>query len=319
MKNNFSNSIISLQTSSNLNITNSVDIPDISDRDNKIITNDSKVQINESFFINSTYIINDISSSNFEFGENDIDKTNKSFTNIISKTFINNNTNDLINLTNQNIANNQINNKNNIDTTNVNIISDSIYNKEYINNSILENQINNLSNISNKTNSNKSLSNGIIDNLKNMDKKYIIIFEIFFPLILIILIIFFIIYCIRKKKKTQTSQENSQNIDKNGLNFQKGNKTPYNRIQNTSGFNVGLNPNNNSMSEIKVQNLKDEIHNIITNNSSGSNSSGKRKRANRKIVNNNKNNFSQKTNKGMQNEIKEEIKKYVIDEHFNNA
>ena len=39
-----------------------------------------------------------------------------------------------------------------------------------------------------------------------------------------------------------------------------------------------MNENNISMSEIKVQNLKDEIHNIITNNSGGSNSSGKRKR-----------------------------------------
>ena len=70
------------------------------------------------------------------------------------------------------------------------------------------------------------------------------------------------------------------------------------------------------MSEIKVQNLKDEIHNIITNKSSGSNSSGKRKRDKRKMGNNNLN-ISQENNRGIQNEMKEEIKQYVIDEHLN--
>ena len=73
------------------------------------------------------------------------------------------------------------------------------------------------------------------------------------------------------------------------------------------------------MSEIKVQNLKDEIHNIITNKSSGSNSSGKRKREKRRMGNNNKiNSSSQENNIGAQNQIKEEIKQYVIDEHLNN-
>jgi hypothetical protein len=73
------------------------------------------------------------------------------------------------------------------------------------------------------------------------------------------------------------------------------------------------------MSEIKVQNLKDEIHNIINNSSGGSNSSGKRKREKRKMGNNNINYSSQENNKGIQNEIQEEIKKYVIDEHINNS
>ena len=73
------------------------------------------------------------------------------------------------------------------------------------------------------------------------------------------------------------------------------------------------------MSEIKVQNLKDEIHNIINNNS-GSSSSGKRKREKRKTGNNNNINLSsQENNKGIQSEIQEEIKKYVIDEHINNS
>ena len=114
-------------------------------------------------------------------------------------------------------------------------------------------------------------------------------------------------------------QENINN-ENNGIKFQNiANSTPYNRVQNTSGFNVGLNPNNFSMSEIKVQNLKDEIHNIINNNS-GSSSSGKRKREKRKTGNNNNINLSsQENNKGIQSEIQEEIKKYVIDEHINNS
>jgi len=102
--------------------------------------------------------------------------------------------------------------------------------------------------------------------------------------LMVILIVVLVIYCIKKRKKNQINQEINNNIDKNGINFQNSaNKTPYNRIQNTSGFNVGLNPNNLSMSEIKVQNLKDEIHNIINNNS-GSRSSGKRKREKRNYI-----------------------------------
>ena len=71
------------------------------------------------------------------------------------------------------------------------------------------------------------------------------------------------------------------------------------------------------MSEIKVQNLKDEIHNIINNSSGGSNSSGKRKREKRKMGNNKNLNISEENNRGIQNEMKEEIKQYVIDEHLN--
>ena len=75
------------------------------------------------------------------------------------------------------------------------------------------------------------------------------------------------------------------------------------------------------MSEIKVQNLKDEIHNIITNSSGGSNSSGRRKRDKKK---GNKNNNKtpgqtvQKEKKGIKYEMKEKNKQYAIDEHINN-
>jgi len=231
-------------------------------------------------------------------------------------------------VSNENIENNKnITINNNIDTTILNISNDSMKENDMTINKTKENQINtNNTNAHNSThifkNSSfiKNIRHQIIDNVKNMDKKYITGIEILFPLIMVILIVILIIYCIKKRKKNQINQEINNNIDKNGINFQNSaNKAPYNRIQNTSGFNVGLNPNNLSMSEIKVQNLKDEIHNIITNNSGGSNSSGKRKREKRKMGNKNINMSSQENNKGIQNEIKEEIKQYVIDEHLNNG
>ena len=137
--------------------------------------------------------------------------------------------------------------------------------------------------------------------------------------IIIISIIILICYFL-KKKKSKMSQ--ASNFDLNRINFKNpGLKVPYNKLQNTSNINAGINANNISMSEIKVQNLKDEIHNIITNSSGGSNSSGRRKREKKKgSKNNNKipGNTTQQEKKGIQNEIKEQIKQYVIDEHINN-
>ena len=78
-----------------------------------------------------------------------------------------------------------------------------------------------------------------------------------------------------------------------------------------------MNANNISMSEIKVQNLKDEIHNIISNSSGGSNSSGKKKREKRKGNNKNSNALNNLGSKEKQNEIKDQIKQYVIDENNN--
>ena len=215
------------------------------------------------------------------------------------------------------------NSRNEIPFSNNEIIGTNILNsnKDFLkdnNITILKSYNNSNFTSSSHNNTNKNIKSPLIDNIKNLDKKYLIGIEILLPLIILVFAIIFIIYCIKKRKKLMV-QENNKNLDNNGLKFQNSaNNTPYNRIQNTSGFNVGLNPNNFSMSEIKVQNLKDEIHNIITNNSRGSNSSGKRKREKRKIVNNKEDLSSQGNNKGIQNEIKEEIKQYVIDEHHSN-
>ena len=97
------------------------------------------------------------------------------------------------------------------------------------------------------------------------------------------------------------------------------NKQSYNRIMNTSGVN-NLNQNVNNLSEIKVQNMKEEINNIINNSGS---SSGRRKREKRKYGKKGKENnvmeFDNKEGqKDLQNEIKEQIKQFVIEEHSNN-
>ena len=96
-------------------------------------------------------------------------------------------------------------------------------------------------------------------------------------------------------------------------------KKSYNRIMNTSGIN-NINQNENNLSEIKIQNMKEEVNNIINNNTGSS--SGRRKREKRKIGKGKHNNVKEfdikEEQKEMQNEIKEQIKQFVIEEHNNN-
>ena len=327
--NNLSTSFIS-------NAINSNRESHINESSNIIETTNIKKNINNSFTNDSSSLFAGVPTTILESEtiiKNETNKTSNNviidtkFTETISSTYINNiinNTSVMINNSSKNSINKNIIKNNSIDTTTLNLVSDYIKENDIINQTIFDNQLNNtnnISNVSNSTNSIKKIHDKIINSLKNMDKKYVIAIEILFPLVLLVLILFLIVCCIKKRKSTKLLTEKVGGSDKNGINFQSSaNNTPYNKLQNTSGFNVGINPNNYSMSEIKVQNLKDEIHNIITNNSGGSNSSGKRKREKRKMGNNNNLNISSKeNNKGIQNEIKEEIKQYVIDEHLNNS
>lgn len=209
-----------------------------------------------------------------------------------------------------NTFNNQSIPKNNIETSIINKIS----NISKINKAFFDNSSNNL-NISN----NSSQSNSIlIDNKYNIGN-YTLYLGILCPIILIIVIC--IIYCVIKRRKKSYMNNNEIN-DLNRIKFKNSaQKIPYNKLQNTSGVNnVSVNPNNISMSEIKVQNLKDEIHDIISNSSGSSSSSGRRKRDKKKSGNSSKipGYSGQEGNKGVQNNIKEEIKQYVIDENSNN-
>ena len=162
-------------------------------------------------------------------------------------------------------------------------------------------------------NSNPLLVNNVEGKLGKSETNYLILYiEIMVPIFLILLII--LIYCcIKKRIKSKSNKVENDSLDRNKIHGNNsGNKQPYNRIQNTSGFNnnLGITPNN--LSEIKVKNMKEEINNII--NTSGS-SSGRRRREKKKQANNNI--MGKEGQIGIQNEIKEEIKQYVIDEHNN--
>ena len=231
--------------------------------------------------------------------------------------------------------NNQTIHKNGLKSS---LVINNNYNNTHFNNSssdiLLDKNIN-ISGVINNTNINNTLNETNISNKtiklrnpffpkninvplinKTYDSKLVLGLGISIPIILIILIIL-ICYYIKKKKKSKMTPPN---FELNRINFKNsGLKLPYNKLQNTSNINPNMNANNISMSEIKVQNLKEEIHNIITN-SSGSNSSGRRKREKKRgSKNNNKipGYSGQQGNKEAQNEMKEQIKQYVIDEKNN--
>ena len=345
MENNITSVILNFNSYSIISLNSSESYSN-NPSDTTINTVKIKDNQNMDFITKSSSIMKEINSTIPKSEEKIVNETNNTTIIQINNTFSSElyltHINDIINNTiyNDNHLNNSINmsneknknnkneiNMNNIDTTILDYLTDQIKENDSTINKTIINQINILNNTNgnnnNATKNNsfiKNIRHEIMNNIKKIDKKYITGIEILLPLIIIIIFIFFIVYLFKKRKKKLVIQEQNNNLDKNGMNFQSSvNKAPYNRLQNTSGFNVGLNPNNYSMSEIKVQNLKDEIHNIITNNSGGSNSSGKRKREKRKIANNNSNFSSQEKNKGIQNEMKEEIKQYVIDEHLNNS
>lgn len=208
-----------------------------------------------------------------------------------------------------NTFNNQSFTKSNFGTSIINNIS-SI---SKINTKFFDNSSNSL-NISN----NPGKSNSVLIENKINTINYTLYLGILCPIILILVIC--IIYCCIKRRKKLNMNNNEIN-DLNRIKFKNSaQKIPYNKLQNTSGVNsVSVNPNNISMSEIKVQNLKDEIHDIITNSSGSSSSSGRRKRDKKKSGNRSKipGYSGQEANKGVQNNIKEEIKQYVIDENSN--
>lgn len=155
---------------------------------------------------------------------------------------------------------------------------------------------------------------------KTLSTNVALFLGIIIPVILIILVIL-ICYCIKKRMRSKMTSISSDNIIQKNLSNKSGVKQPYNRIQNTSGLNnIDVNPNVLSMNEIKVQNMKVDLHrsaNNISSNSSGSSSSSRRRKREKKKSSNN-NMMGQEGQKGIQNEIKEQIKQIVIDEHNNN-
>ena len=177
-----------------------------------------------------------------------------------------------------------------------------------------------------------------------------IIFVLFILLIISILILVFLFF--KKKKVNSISNHNmilNRIILKHPNNNIKINAKGFQPLQNTSNVSTSnIQPNNNLFNEIKSENLKDEIHKII--NTSSSLEQGKRKRKkisdSELIKNENKDNqdilidninINQEINNSikdnvinindmkkensnintqeLEKEIKEQIKKYVIDEN----
>ena len=215
-------------------------------------------------------------------------------------------------------------------------------NTNLINKTINDNLIN-ISLINNAT-----MNQNILDDTKN---KLLFLGIILILLILLIISILILIYLFLKKKKINIVPNHNMILNKiilknpnNDLSI-KVDPKGFQRLQNTSNVsNSNIQQNNNIFNEIKSENLKDEIHKII--NTSSALDSGRRKRKknsdlelnksgnkeennilkenNNKQLSgiisedNNKNNIEDKSNvntQELEKEIKEQIKKYVIEEH----
>ena len=147
---------------------------------------------------------------------------------------------------------------------------------------------------------------------KTFDAKLFLGLSILFLAVIVIMTALLIWYCLRKKRKSRMNSMTNDDMDvNNNQNGIKNKRNLYNKLQNTSGLNPERQNNNMSMNEIKMKNLKEEIHSIISN-SSASKSSGKRKREKKRGNNNINNNYNFR---GNQTEVKEKVKQLVIEEN----
>ena len=173
---------------------------------------------------------------------------------------------------------------------------------------------------------------------------------IFILFILLIISIFIIIYLFKKRKKTNSVSNNKLVLNKivlknpnNNISLNIVNPKDFHELQNTSNVSdMGVQAPNNVLNEIKSQNnLQDEIHNIINSSINSLNSydltgKGEKKGGRRRLDKSGQNNNSNKNNKAINNikvnekpinnkkeintqeleqEIKNQIKKYVIEEN----
>ena len=185
--------------------------------------------------------------------------------------------------------------------------------------------------------------------LDDTSSKLLFLGIILILLILLIISILILIYLFLKKKKGSSVSNHNMILNRiilknpNNEVSIKVNPQGFQRLQNTSNVSTSnIQPNNNIFNEIKSENLKDEIHKII--NTSSALESGRRKRKKnfdsdvdkgdgkeKNIFQDNNNQqmsgiISEDNNKikeekqnvntqELEKEIKEQIKKYVIEEH----
>ena len=201
-------------------------------------------------------------------------------------------------------------------------------------------------------NNNSSLTNNTSNNILSENNSNILFIGIIFVLtILLIISIFILFYLFKKRKKGNPTSSKNMVLNKiilqnpnNSISLNIVNPKDFQKLQNTSNVSEAgiIQQNNNVLNEIKTQNLKDEIHKIINTTSSSDSSRGKRgKRRKTNPTNNNENkneniivnnkegsfdskniikdakkeNISDINTQKLEQEIKEQIKKYVVEEH----
>ena len=173
-----------------------------------------------------------------------------------------------------------------------------------------------MSNTTNSLNSNYQL------------QKTILIFGMISISLIIIFLILIIIYCIIKTLKDKNKLNPKIIIDTpNSKNNDNENTQDFKSVANSSTIG-NENGQNNSLSEIKEKNLKDEIHNIIHSSNSNSNSDERKKKKKKNGKKSFSNNSSPRKNsprdddikistKKLEDDIKKQIKQFVRDDDEN--
>ena len=202
-------------------------------------------------------------------------------------------------------------------------------------------------------NINKTLIENITNsnNLISETNSNILFLGIIFVLTILLIISIVILFFLFRKRKKSNSVSNKNMVlnniivknPNNSISLNIVNPKDFQKLQNTSNVSdAGMVQQNNVLNEIKTQNLKDEIHKIINTSSSSDSSRGKRGK--RKKMNNNNNDEKKNENiagnnteasfdskniindvkkqkvsevntQKLEQEIKEQIKKYVVEDH----
>ena len=205
----------------------------------------------------------------------------------------------------------------------------------------------------NDININKTLIENITNsnNLISESNSNILFLGIIFVLTILLIISIVILFFLFRKRKKSNSVSNKNMVlnniivknPNNSISLNIVNPKDFQKLQNTSNVSdAGMALQNNVLNEIKTQNLKDEIHKIINTSSSSDSSRGKRGK--RKKMNNNNNDEKKNENiagnnkeasfdskniindvkkekvsevntQKLEQEIKEQIKKYVVEDH----
>ena len=205
--------------------------------------------------------------------------------------------------------------------------------------------IKNITHINSTTINNNSNSNSFLEDKKNANYFFLCIILVLF--IILVISILILVFILKKKKKINIISNNiglNKIIINNSNNNKKiiSHKGGFQKVQNTSKVNDLVQPNN-VLNEIKTYNLGEEIHKIVHSSINSSFTSlGAGKRLNKKNVDSNLNTSGSSFGKGdlifgnkniilnketkkenvsdvntqkLEQELKQQIKKYVIEDN----